>query len=309
MERPVVAGVDGSETGLAALDWAVDEAERYALPLRIVHASLWERYEGVQTDPAADRPTGQDEAEDIVAAAAERARLRAPGVAVTTAVLPEDPAGALLREAEGAALVVVGNRGRGEFTGLLLGSVSLVVAARSSCPVVVVRGDRYTRDAGHGRVLLGIGEHDVDSPAVRFAFREAALRDAELDVVRAWRRPSPRHTGHPLLTGEAGGGDERRASDLLDKALDALAREHPHVRVRRVTVEGAPHRVLVQRSAAADLLVVGARRRDGLVGLELGRVAHRALHHAECPVAIVPQYPPRGQEEPEGVEDTEDTEG
>lgn len=50
--------------------------------------------------------------------------------------------------------------------------------------------------------------------------------------------------------------------------------------------------VLTERSAAADLLVVGARRRDGLVGPELGRVAHRALHHASCPVAVVPQLRP-----------------
>ncbi|BAU87855.1 hypothetical protein SLA_6989 [Streptomyces laurentii] len=300
MERPVVAGVDGSETGLAALDWAVDEAERCALPLRIVHASLWERYEEVVTDPAEDQPPEQSIAEGIVAAAAERARLRAPGVEVTAVVRPDDPGSALLQEGRDAALVVVGNRGRGEFTGLLLGSVSLVVAARSSCPVVVARGDRYTRDAGHGRVLLGIGAYDVDSPAVRFAFREAALRDAELDVVRAWRRPSLLGGSHLSPGGDAvetDGGDERRASDLLDKALDALVREHPRVAVRRVTVEGAPHRVLVQRSAAADLLVVGARRRDALVGLELGRVAHRALHHAECPVAIVPQYPPQARED------------
>lgn len=296
MERPLVAGVDGSDTGLAALDWAVDEAERYARPLRIVHASLWEPYEEVVTDPTKDRPPGQDLAERIVADAAERAGLRAPGVEITTAVLPDDPAGALLQEGREAALLVVGSRGRGAFTGLLLGSVSLVVAARSACPVVVVRGNRYTRDSGHGRVLLGVGEHDVDSAAVRFAFREAALRDAELDAVCAWRRPSPLRTGHPSPSGdagEAGGEPERRASDLLDKALDTMAREHPRVRLRESTVEGPAHRVLTARSGAADLLVVGARRRGALAALELGRVAHRALHHSECPVAVVPQRPPR----------------
>ncbi|MEU9997501.1 universal stress protein [Streptomyces sp. NPDC050848] len=289
MESPLVVGVDGSDASLTALDWAVDEAVRHGLPLRIVHASLWERYEGVVPAWATERPSGQILAENIVGTAAERARRRAPDLPLTTDVLAEDESTALLREGQEGAILVVGSRGRGEFADLLLGSVGLVVAARAHCPVVVVRGDRHALEAGHGRVLLGVGDHDVDSPAVRFAFREAAVRDAELDVVRTWRRPAHEPVDHPLLSGDRGARFAERSSELLDKALEAAASEHPRVRLRRTTVEGPAHRVLTERSAAADLLVVGARRRDGLVGLELGRVAHRALHHASCPVAVVPQ--------------------
>ncbi|MFI1658115.1 universal stress protein [Streptomyces sp. NPDC020472] len=289
MESPLVTGVDGSDASLTALDWAVDEAVRHGLPLRIVHASLWERYEGVAPAWAPDRPSGQVLAEGIVGTAAERARRRAPDLPLTTAVLAEDASTALLREGQEGAVLVVGSRGRGGFADLLLGSVGLVVAGRAPCPVVVVRGDRHALEARHGRVLLGVGEHDVDSPAVRFAFREAAARDAELDVVHAWRRPAHGPAGH-LLMKRAGGASfaEEDSSEALHKALEAAASDHPRVRLRRTTVEGPAHRVLTERSAA-DLLVVGARRRDGLVGLELGRVAHRALHHATCPVAVVPQ--------------------
>jgi nucleotide-binding universal stress UspA family protein len=67
------------------------------------------------------------------------------------------------------------------------------------------------------------------------------------------------------------------------------ATQHPSVRVRRQTVEGLARKVLVEASATADLLVVGARRRHGQFGLQLGRVAHAALHHSACPVAVVPQ--------------------
>ncbi|GGU95436.1 universal stress protein [Streptomyces litmocidini] len=289
MESPLVTGVDGSDASLTALDWAVDEAVRHGLPLRIVHASLWERYEGVVPAESTDRPSAQVLAEDIVGTAAERVRRRAPDLPLTTEVLAEDAATALLREGQEGALLVVGSRGRGEFADLLLGSVGLVVAARAHCPVVVVRGDRHALEARHGRVLLGVGEHDVDSPAVRFAFREAAARDAELDVVHTWRRPAHEPVDHPLLSGDGGIRLAERSSGLLDKALEAAASGHPRVRLRRTTIEGPAHRVLTERSAAADLLVVGARRRDGLVGLELGRVAHRVLHHATCPVAVVPQ--------------------
>ncbi|MFD8253051.1 universal stress protein [Streptomyces werraensis] len=54
-------------------------------------------------------------------------------------------------------------------------------------------------------------------------------------------------------------------------------------------VEGPAHKALVDASAEADLLVVGARRRHGHIGLQLGWAAHALLHHAECPVAVVPQ--------------------
>ncbi|MER6098604.1 universal stress protein [Streptomyces sp. NPDC001728] len=296
MESPLVVGVDGSDASLTALDWAVDEAVRHGLPLRIVHASLWERYEGVVPAWATDRPSGQILAENIVGTAAERARRRAPDLPLTTDVLAEDASGALLREGGTGAILVVGSRGRGEFADLLLGSVGLVVAARAHGPVVVVRGDRHALEARHGRVLLGVGVHDVDSSAVRFAFREAAVRDAELDVVHAWRRAAHEPVDHPLPSGDGGADLAERSFGLLGKALADAASEYPRVHLRRTTVEGPAHRVLTDRSAAADLLVVGARRRDGLVGLELGRVAHRALHHASCPVAVVSQRRPERME-------------
>ncbi|MFF0752640.1 universal stress protein [Streptomyces sp. NPDC004267] len=295
---PVVVGVDGSDASLAALDWAVDEATRHGRPLRIVHASSWERYEGRVPDVSTERPSGQVLAENIVAAAVERAGLRAPGLAVTADVVAEDTSSALLREGRQAALLVVGSRGLGGLAGLLLGSVGYVVAARATGPVVVVRGDRYALQARHRRILLGVGDRDVDAPAVRFALREAAARDAELDVVGAWRRPAHGTVGHPLPPRGPASAFEHRASELLDDALAEAARDFPRVRIRTSTVEGPADRVLTERSAAADLLVVGARRRDGLVGRELGRVAHRALHHAACPVAVVP---PRQPEPLEGA--------
>lgn len=292
MVSPVVVGVDGSDAGFTALDWAVDEAKRHGCPLRIVHASLWERYEGVTPALTTHRPSGQVFAENVVGTAAERAGRRAPGLALKTDVVPEDAAGALLRAGHGALMLVVGSRGRGELAGLLLGSVGLLVAARSHGPAVVVRGDRQALDAHHGRVVLGVGDHDVDSPAVRFAFREAAARNADLEAVRLWRRPGFAPAGHPLLPHESDADFEHSTGQFLDKALETAAREHPQVAVRARTAEGPAHRRLTELSAAADLLVVGAQRREGIIGLELGRVAHRALHHAACPVAVIPRHSP-----------------
>ncbi|MEU3980830.1 universal stress protein [Streptomyces sp. NPDC026672] len=283
MTLPLVVGVDGSDASLRAVDWAVDEAARHGLPLRLVHASLWERYEtGVPTD-SLDRPSERVMAEHVVASAAERAHRREPAVPVSTGIVPEEAADALLREGDEATAVVTGSRGRGGLKELLLGSVGLAVAARARCPVIVVRGDPQALAGSHERVLLGAGDPDTCREAVRFAFREAAARKSVLDAVRAWRHPAHEGAAEPAVR------PEERASAELDTLLREAMADHPGVRVRRTTVEGTPRRVLLRRSAAADLVVVGARRRDGRFGLQLGRIAHTLLHHADCPVAVVPE--------------------
>lgn len=287
MDLPLVVGVDGSDPSLTAIDWAVDEAARHGLPLRLVYASLWERYEGTFPTGGRDRPSEQVMAEHIVASAAERAQRRDPDVKVSTEIVPEEAVSALLREANNASALVTGSRGRGELKGLLLGSVSLAVAGRAHCPVVVVRGDPAGLAGTHERILLGLGDPDTGTEAVRFAFREAEARGGVLDVVRAWRCPAQEASDGAAE--EPARVHEERALALLDELLREPMADHPSVRVRRATVEGPARRVLVDRSAAADLVIVGARRRVGHFGLQLGRVSHTLLHHALCPVAVVPQ--------------------
>jgi len=289
MELPLVVGVDGSDSSLLAVGWAVDEAARRGRSLRLVYASLWERYEGVAPSGGPDRPSERVVAEHIVASAAERARRRNPDVKVSTDIVPEEAASALLREGDNASVVVTGSRGRGELKGLLLGSVGLAVAARARCPVIVVRGDKAGLAGTHERILLGAGDPSTSDEAVRFAFEEAEARACILDVVRAWRLPTHETTDHPAPAEDLARHHKERASALLDTLLHDAMADHPGVRVRRATVEGPARTVLLNRSAAADLVIVGARRRQGHFGLQLGRVGHTLLHHAECPVAIVPQ--------------------
>ncbi|MGY0065662.1 universal stress protein [Streptomyces sp. QTS137] len=289
MEPPLVTGVDGSDCSLQAVDWAVDEAARLGVPVRLIHASLWERYEGTRPSLRTDRPAEQVMAQHIIASSLERARLRDPEVKVSGDVLPDDAVSALLQAGREAFALVTGSRGRGEMAGLLLGSVSLTVAARALCPVLVVRGSERSRQGLFGRVVVGVGDSTTGSGAVRFAFREAEARGCALDAVRAWRRPAHEHVDHPLLADDAAGAREERASANLTDALHEGVRDHPRVEVRRRPVEGPAHRVLLDAAAEADLVVVGAVRRRGHFGLQLGRTAHALLHHSECPVAVVPQ--------------------
>ncbi|MCC5478295.1 universal stress protein [Streptomyces barringtoniae] len=288
MELPLVVGVDGSEPSLRAVDWAADEAALRGLPLRLVYASLWERYEGTALAQDLGKPSEQVMAEDIVETAARRVRTRRPDVKVTTDVLPEEPEYALVRESRTAAAMVLGSRGRSSLAEALLGAVSVTVAGHAHCPVIVLRGSHDNRavPGRHGRIVVGVGEEPADAAAMRFAVGEARRRGVPLEAVRAWRCPAHETTDHPLLAGEPARLHEERAAEVLEVALRDVPAD---VEVHRRTVEGHARQVLLGASADADLLVVGARRREGHYGLQLGRVAHAVLHHAVCPVAVVPQ--------------------
>lgn len=288
MDLPLVVGVDGSEPSLRATDWASDEAVVRGVPLRVVYACLWERYEGVALARDLGKPSAQVLPQEITGAAVQRARDRHPDLKVTAEVVFEEPEYALVRESRNASALVVGNRGRSGLAAALLGSVSLTVAAHAHCPVVVLRGshDNQATPPVHGRVVVAVGEDTENSAAVRFAYEEARRRGVPLDAVRAWRCPAHETSDHPLLADAPARLHEQHAEETLAKALRDAP---PHLELRRRTVEGHARRVLVDVSHDADLLIVGAKRRAGHHGLQLGRVAHAALHHSACPVAVVPQ--------------------
>ncbi|WP_310718994.1 universal stress protein [Streptomyces lydicus] len=287
MERPLVVGVDGSEPSLRAVDWAADEAALRRVPLRVVYASLWERYEGVAPAEDLGKPSDQVRAEDVVAAAARRAQGRHAHLKIATDVLPEEPEYALVRESRTSCALVMGTRGRSGIADMLLGSVSLTVAAHADCPVIVLRGSHANQAAAgtHCRIAVGVGEHPEHSAAVRFALEEARRRRVPVEAVHAWRRPAP-GTGRPLPSAESARLPGQRAAEAL---AEALAVAPADVEVRPRTVEGHARKALLDASHGADLLVVGAQRREDRFGLQLGRVAHTVLHHSACPVAVVPQ--------------------
>ncbi|WP_328333187.1 MULTISPECIES: universal stress protein [unclassified Streptomyces] len=290
MELPVVVGVDGSEGSLQAVDWAAAEAERSNRALRIVHASLWEHYEGVRPRISADRPSEQVHAENLVATAQERVHSLAPGVKVATDVRPEDPVAALLAEGTEAALLVLGPRGHGPIAAMLLGSVSLTVAGRAHCPVVVTRGESQAGAPTYGRVVLGVGGTTGSTSAARFAFEQARSRDCELLAVRAWNCPPYASMPYPFLGGAQETAYRRQADETVDRILGVVDGDYPQVTVERKLVPGTAHQALLEEAAGADLLVVGAQRRHAAIGLQLGRINHAVLHHAPCPVAVVPKW-------------------
>lgn len=132
---PVVVGVDGSPVSELALGFAYEEASLRGAPLTAVHTWV----DVVADIPTAWLPDWEAEEEVVLAERLAGWGEKYPDVQVRRVVTRDRPAHALLHEAAGAQLVVVGSRGRGGFAGLVLGSVSHAVLHRSPCPVVVVR--------------------------------------------------------------------------------------------------------------------------------------------------------------------------
>ena len=134
----IVVGVDGSESAQRALRWAIDEARHREATLEVVHA--WRRIPISDYFVNEPEPGGSERFAKAVLDQAVEAEDTA-GVIVERKLVPGTGAYALIHEAKGAALLVVGSRGRGGFSGLLLGSVSQQTAHHAPCPVVIIPHD------------------------------------------------------------------------------------------------------------------------------------------------------------------------
>jgi nucleotide-binding universal stress UspA family protein len=281
----VLVGADGSPESLAAVELAAREATLRHRPLHVVHASVWPLM-NVPLDAPPGVPGGglRRQAELIVEEATTRARTAAPALDVSGEVVTGFAAAVLLGRAASASLVVVGDRGLGGFSGLLVGSVAIQLASHAACPVLVVRG---IPDVA-GPVVVGVDGSPASDPAVGFAFEATSLRRAPLTALHAWKHPVSTGPGDmlPLVYDpvEVEADEER----LLAEALAGWCDKYPDVVVRRQLVRGGPRSALIDASREAQMIVVGARGRGELTGLLLGSVSQAVLHHAACPVVIVP---------------------
>jgi nucleotide-binding universal stress UspA family protein len=297
MLPPIVAGVDGSEESLAAAAWAAREAERRGRDLRLLHA--W-----AQAPRRAGTPTAasrRHQAQGTLNRAEERVRRVCPGIRVHPDLVRGPATAVLLRATEQADLLVLGSRGLSGFTRILVGSVALGSAARSGRPVVLVRAGQETADdhppaadggaaprTGGRDVVLGV---DVATPCdevIEFAFEEARLRHARLRTVYAWQQPPVLGLG----PGEIALVDApQRAEEwqgVLAAVLQVWREKYPEVDVVETVAAEKPTTALVRAASGARLLVVGRGPVEGPLAVRTGPVTHAAIHHAGCPVAVVP---------------------
>lgn len=306
---PVVVGVENTEAGRLAVRWAADEADRRGLPLRLVHALEWPtgaprpQYSHATGEPVRHRETHRvhavswpaqpyrdadlippargwgDRFRDAGCDAIDKARAIAlaahPNLEVTDEMADGDPVRVLRNQTDSAALVVLGSRHLSSAAELLTtGSIAAPVAAYARCPVVIVRGPEQP-GLIYPFLVVGVDGSPRSEPALAFAFDEASRRRAVLDAVF-------------VTSPYASKATDAQGRVNLAESLAGWKERYPDVVVRPQIARGHTVRALVEASRDALGLVVGTRGLGGFGGMVLGSVSRGVIHHATCPVFVVP---------------------
>ncbi|MFJ5830610.1 universal stress protein [Streptomyces sp. NPDC093089] len=286
MEPVVTVGLDGSPESLAAAHWAADEAERRKVTLRLMHAWPMLAPEPVRAASEIDQNYW---AKRLVHHAQAELQARHPGLLIVGNLVADDAQDALLKAASESELTVLGSLGLTSSESYFLGSVSMAVVARATRPVVLVRAG--AREQGPSPAPRGVAValklHGQCDDLLAFAFDAAAARGVPLQVVHG--RSLPLHAHTPW------GVDHDVAKEITEDAQKQLAQVLRPWREKFPGVEpvdairlASPAEAVVRAAEGAELLVVGRRKHRPALAPRLGPVAQAALHHARCPVAVVP---------------------
>ncbi|WIY00411.1 universal stress protein [Amycolatopsis mongoliensis] len=286
----LVVGVDGSAGALTAVRWAARVARERRLALRLVHALPELPPPYPRGDPTFDQVKAAvtTRGERMLAEARATAAEAEPGIEVTTSLRSERPADALVSEAKDATMLVLGTPGLRPLGRVLLGSVSVALAAHAPCPVTLVRphaGD--DEPPAEGPVVVGVDGAPAGEEAIAAAFEEASWRGARLIAVHCWHEAflsSIFEEGRWTMDSST---VEEREHELLAQRLAGWREKYPDVVVDRVVLAGRPAERLLDLADRAQLLVVGSRGRGGLRGLALGSTSQSLMSYALCPVLVV----------------------
>jgi nucleotide-binding universal stress UspA family protein len=284
----IVVGIDGSEGSKHALEWACNETRRDK-SVEITAVSTW-----LSSIPnASPWFVGYDIPADLTESTEATLKTtvdsvvheRYPYVEVKQRVLCGSASATLIAEGANADLVVVGSRGLGGFKGLLLGSVSHQVLTHAPCSVVVVPVAPRHGSEIMNVIVVGVDGSKNSTVALRWAAERAQSTGERIHAVHAWQTA-------PITYAAIGTGVSFEAQYDRDarEVLDAFIQEADlpkNVTVVPVVRHGSPAKVLVENSRHADLLVVGARGREGFPGLLLGSVTTAVAHHTPCPLAVI----------------------
>lgn len=297
--RRVLVAIDGSPSSdvavglVARLAWPAGTAIRLVEAIDVGPGLFGGPWPALGVPSSGDlevalRTEAQREVEDA------RSRLDAPGRTVTTAVESGRAASVILDEARAmpADLIVIGSRGHGTITSMLLGSVSSEVIDHAPAPVLVAR------------------DHPMDRVIVAWDGSPTAALGAE--VVRTWpilagaevRVVTVADIGMPWWTGfsEVGANVGAQQPDVMLETTDVARRAAASLAgdlAAELTAAGrhavadvrdgdaATEIIASARDWAADLVVIGTHGRTGLARLTLGSVASNVTRHAPCSVLVV----------------------
>jgi nucleotide-binding universal stress UspA family protein len=288
--KPIIVGVDGSESASAAVVWAARTAAALSLPLHIVTVVHIPAF--YYTEPYLAE-SFKEELADTAKARLGSARVLANqtvdgSLDITTEQHEGKVSQTLIALSADAHMVVLGSRGHGEFTGLLVGSTTSSVAAHAQCPLVVVRGRTLDgRPPTEGPIVVGVDGSESSKAAVDVAFAQASATSSTLVAVNVWSDVSVQPSLGASPDDPLWGGIQTGEEVVLSERLAGFQERYPDVTVERVVARDRPVRVLSEFAEKAQLVVVGSRGRGGFTGMLLGSTSNALMHTADCPVMIV----------------------
>ena len=290
-EDIVVVAVDGSEASQNAVRWAANTAMKRGIPLRIASSYTVPQFlyaEGM-VPPKELFDDLQAETLEKIEAARAVAHEVAPDIKIGHTIAEGSPIDMLLEMSHDVTMVVMGSRGMGGLSGMVMGSVSASVVSHASCPVVVVREDNHvTESTKYGPVVVGVDGSEVSQKATHYAFAEAAARGAELIAVHTWMDMQVQASLAGLSAAQTEWAEvEKEQGALLTERLAEFHAEYPDVPVKKVIARDRPVRALADAAAGAQLLVVGSHGRGGFKGMLLGSTSRALLQNAPCPMMVV----------------------
>jgi nucleotide-binding universal stress UspA family protein len=283
----IVVGVDGSQHADRALHWAIQQAVAEHRPLTLVHTihSVTPAFiDAAIVDTSSARSVLDVAGQKVLDDARSKVELAAPDLEVHEVFDLADPRDVLLQLSEGAAMLVVGSRGRGKLRSLLLGSVSVALVRHAHSPVVVIRPE----DVGTVRngVLVGVDGSAESRSVLEFAYRQASLHDLPLTVLDCiWDIQAGTMGAYVVPDAPEDLEVERRA---LAEAMAGMQEKYPEVHVTTQMARGIPQEALVRLGGRMDLIVVGAHQNSRIRQALLGSVSVAVVESATCPVAVVP---------------------
>lgn len=297
-DRPVVVGLDGSVGSREAALFAARTARRRGTRLEAVVAVEPPRSEGRGVAAAAGFPLAP------LSATADRTRRMAQGMLddVIHQVRREDgeapradvvtvigaPAEVVVDAARDTAELVLGHRGRGTVSSVLLGSVGMASVLHATCPVTVVP---VGAPGGDG-VVVGVDGREDSRAALVHAVREATRRGTSATAVVVYPAEDvtrPAGADLPPLPQDLCRIEVERARSFVDETLAALRQGTAALAPVEVAgAIGSPTAALTEAARDAALLVVGHRARGAVRSTLLGSTGLGCVLHAVCPVTVVP---------------------
>ena len=280
----ILVGIDGTERGERALEWAARYGAREGASLTLIAV----------VDPAAaraygiDKQTGDAAIEGVLQEAKDKALAKYPGTEISTMISVGMVVDCLVDAAEGHDMVVMGSHHGASVGETVGGAKGLRVSVSVDVPTAVIPCD-WEQDSANHRIVVGVGPDESSINAIKFAVREAVTDGEQLDLVSGWGLPA-------ILTkpAEAMGGGLDPVGEQYQRNLEQLAAElregNEGLDVVAHAVEGSsPTHAILNYAKDAKLLVLGTHSRSALGRTLFGSVTHSVLLNLCVPTVIVPQ--------------------